>query len=174
MSDVGTYRIKVCSKLSNSLKTETCSEFDYKVNPVPDVFVWTNELDFKVEFEDQKVRVGDTLVYTLGDFEGADDFQVAVTLSRGTSAKFTSFDKEQRAFRVSGDLVTRAEIGFYPIKVEVTFSDASFTKSYTRYFLLEIWDDLPQDDELLGSWFPSDPIWYPDVPQNRYIRKNFT
>ena len=65
--DIGDYEVKVCSTIYNFLNTTECIDFDFKVEPVPDVKVWTVEPDFMVGLDNQRVKVGDSLLYTLED-----------------------------------------------------------------------------------------------------------
>lgn len=148
-------------------------EFDITVSPVPDVKVWTVEPDFMVGLQDQRVQVGDSLVYTLDNIEGSYGYQMDVTMRTGAASLFSSYDKTLKTFKVNGDVVTRENIGFYPIEVTATFFNSTFSETYKRQFILEVWDD-PIPEEPKEPWFPEDPIWYPELPDYRYIRKNYT
>lgn len=54
-----------------------------------------------------------------------------------------------------------------------TFYNATFSETYKRNFVLEVWDNIVPVVEP-EAWFPPDPIWYPEIPDNRFIRTNYT
>lgn len=62
-------------------------------------------------------------------------------------------------------------MGTYPISVGAVFFNETFTESYKKTFFLTVWDDdLPEEE----SWFPEDPIYYPEWEPENYIRTNMT
>ena len=92
--------------------------------------------EFMIELEDQKVKVGDYLDYTLDNIEVSYGYLIDVTMRAGTAARFASFDKILNRFKVNGDEVSRDDIGFYPIEVTATFFNATFSESYKENFVL--------------------------------------
>ena len=66
---VGIYLVKVCSKIHNSLMTTACKEFKVTVNPLSISNTTTAvsiEPEFMLSLHDQKVKVGDSLIYSPG------------------------------------------------------------------------------------------------------------
>lgn len=65
--DVGSYEIKMCSQIDNSLRTKSCSEFKLEVKPIGGANITVSIMpDWLVNLEDQRVRVGESLVYSPG------------------------------------------------------------------------------------------------------------
>ena len=124
----------------NSLNTTDCTEFELKVDPLPSAF--EIEPEFMVNLQDQRVKVGDSLVYSPGDKLSSYGHEMTVTMDLGEAESFASYDKSFNLFKVHGFLLKASDIGSYPISVVASYSNETFTESYTRNFTLTVWDEI--------------------------------
>ena len=49
------------------MQTVSCTKFDVNVVPVPDNNQYTRKPDFLINLRDQRVKVGEPLMYSMGD-----------------------------------------------------------------------------------------------------------
>lgn len=157
--NVGEYEVKVCSKIFNSLETTECTSFEIKVVPLPEPeveIIYTEEPQFMVVLQDQKVRVGDSLSYSPGANVDTYGHQMEVKVFLGAAFKFSTYDPELNLFRVNGSLLSIEDVGVYPIELTAKFTNGTFVETYKKTFLLTIWDDTPPPEE--KAWFPEEPI----------------
>ena len=124
-----------------------------------------------INLADQRVKVGNSLAYTPGDSVNLYGAQMNVEVDLGPAILFASYDKEMNMFKVHSNLLTKDFVGEYPIHVKATFFNETMSETYQKFFILTVWDDIEPDEE---SWFPPDPIYYPEWEPTDYIRKNMT
>ena len=66
-TDIGNYDIQICSQIDNSLSTRECTDFEIVIEPVGGANITvTFKPDWLVNLQNQRVKVGDNLVYSPG------------------------------------------------------------------------------------------------------------
>ena len=173
---VGIYLVKVCSTIRNSLMTTACKEFKITVNSMSNsntTTAVTIEPEFMLSLHDQKVKVGDSLIYSPGVQLNTYGYMMQVGVVLGDAFRFLAFNEHLNQFVIQGGLLTREDVGRYPIEVTATFYNDTFSETYTKVFILTVWDNgLPEEPE--SSWFPPDPIYYPELDSAQIMRMNMT
>ena len=177
-SDDGDYSIQVCSTIMNSPETTDCTEFDLTVEASPSGEIIKVEPEFMVNLQDQRVKVGDSLIYSLEDRLSSYGHEMTVTMNLDDVDRFASYDDSLNLFKVNGNLLEASDVGNYTISIEATYSNETFSESYTKSFTLTVWDDIEIEIEtetiVEEPWFPEDPIYYPDWEPENVIRSNMT
>jgi len=107
--DIGSYEIRVCSTIYNFLNTTSCTSFDLVVIPVPEVIIWSVEPEFMVNLEDKRVKVGESLTYSLGNIMGSYGYLMDVSLILADAFRFSTYDEDLNIFKVVGNMVSRED-----------------------------------------------------------------
>ena len=124
----------------NSLNTTDCTEFELRVDPLPSAF--EIEPEFMVNLQDQRVKVGNSLVYSPGDKLSSYGHEMTLTMDLVEAVRFASYDESSNLFKVHGVLLEASDVGTYPISVKAMYSNETFSETYTKNFTLTVWDEL--------------------------------
>lgn len=124
----------------NSLETTECTEFELTIKPLPLAF--EIEPKFMVNLQDQRVKVGDSLVYSPGDKLSSYGHEMTLTMDLVEAVRFASYDESSNLFKVHGVLLEASDVGTYPISVKAMYSNETFSETYTKNFTLTVWDEL--------------------------------
>ena len=169
-TDSGRYDIKVCSKIFNSVNTTSCVNFNLIVDPLPANNTYTTMPDFLLNLEDQRVKVGDALKYSLGLPENTAGYIMNVEVFLGDAFRFSIYDETLNLFKVHATKLKKEDVGEYRIKVTARLKNEKFDDFFRKTFILTVYDDPPKVE---APWFPPNPIWY-DEWGKTYARVNKT
>ena len=160
----------------NAPETTDCTDFDLTVEALPSGEIIKVEPEFMVNLQDQRVKVGDSLIYSLEARLSSYGHEMTVTMDLSNAKSFASYDDSLNQFKVHGSLLEASDVGNYPISVKATYSNETFSETYTKRFTLTVWNDNEIETETIVEepWFPEDPIYYPDWEPENYIRSNMT
>lgn len=118
------------------------------------------------DLKDQRVKVGDSLIYSPGLKVNTYGYVMKVAAILGDAFRFSEYDPDFNLYRVNGLGMTNADIGMYMIKIDAVFSNSTFSEHFSGHFWLTVWNDVVP----VKPWFPEDPIEYPHW--NGTIREN--
>ena len=108
------------------------------------------ESEFVLDLQDQRVKVGNSLVYFPEIQYNAYSERMQVEVFLGESFRFMTFNEDLNQFKVNGNLLTREDIGDYLIQVNATFFNSTFEETFSKTFILTVWDDdIPEKEEPL-------------------------
>ena len=156
-SDIGTYDFEICSQIDNSLNTRSCTEFTVKIEPLNTANITvTKEPEWIISLQNQRVKVGDSLLYAPGIQFNTYGYLMEVSAELGDAFRFSKYETDTNLYKVNGDITTKDDIGIYMITISARFYDESYSEKYTKSFFLEVWDD----PEIVDPWVPEDPIEY--------------
>ena len=91
-SDDGDYSIKVCSTIMNAPETTDCTDFDLTVEALPSGEIIKVEPEFMVNLQDQRVKVGDSLIYSLEARLSSYGHEMTVKMDLSNAKRFASYD----------------------------------------------------------------------------------
>ena len=110
-----------------------------------------------MNLENQRVKIGESLLYSPGIQLNTYGYLMDVRADLGAANRFTEFDSERNTFKVHSNLLTKSDIGIYIIKISAKFYSENYEENFRGEFLLTVWDDPEKDAD---PWFPPDPIEY--------------
>ena len=153
---MGSYEIKVCSQIANSLYTKACTEFNVTVAEPEEATNGTalEKPDWSVRLEDQRIRVGQSLSYKPTVLLSSPGYLIDMKVDIGQTARFAEFDKESSSYEVQGDRVTKSDIGEYMILVSVRIYNATYEEKFNGRYMLNIWEE----QEIEAQWKPAEAI----------------
>lgn len=92
-----------------------CREFKITVEAIPNNKTVPIEPEFMLRLANQRVKVGDSLVYSPGVQLGTYGYLMDVRVDLGDAFRFAFYDKALNTFKVVGDKVLPEDVGDYNI-----------------------------------------------------------
>ena len=112
--------------------------------------------EWLVKLDNQRVKVGDSLLYSPGIQVNTYGYIMLVEAELGDAFRFSQYDKDFNIFRVHGLQVSNEDVGMYMIKINALYFNETYSENFSGHFWLTVWND----PVIVESWFPEDPIEY--------------
>lgn len=138
--DAGQYDFLICSQIDNSLNTKSCTDFTVIVEPLSDANITVSvEPEWIANLEDQRVKVGQSLLYTPGIQYNSYGFLMEVSAELGDAFEFSEYDEQKNMFRVHAGKTVSENVGVYPITITARFFSESYDEKFSSTFFLTVW-----------------------------------
>ena len=163
--------MRVTSQLLNYFQNATSIEFRVVVYASTDGFDWSLKPLVEVNLVDQRVNVGEALLYQ-PDFKiepnGWEQTMFQVNLGR--AGKFTIFDEETREFRAPAILIEPVDVGKHLVVVTIRFVRQNEIVTFKESFHIEVIgidDDgeVDPDPKVPADW-KNLPVWDKEIEEN--------
>ena len=152
---IGNYRVKVEATLDNSLATTSETTFSLEVVPGSDGSSFAPEPELKLILDELKVKLGESLSYTIEFSSDQDDFTMkSIELDMSSIKRFASFASELATLFIDGERTTDGDVNMYLVEVLATFTNGTYTTTVQDLLSLTI---VPQDAPIRPPPRPIEP-----------------